>query len=84
MNIHYIPLEEAPDPYDPDTDDNLVIAKGPNGLQVVVSDEHCCLYVVKAGSLHRTYMATAFSESDPPAMVQEVEAYLEDAAEEDS
>lgn len=74
MKIRYIPLEDSPVPWDPDCDDNLVVATGANGLEVIVSDEHCCLYVVRHGKLVREYEATAFSESDGPALAEEVDA----------
>lgn len=81
MNYQLIDPDDLPPFWDPSWDDNLVIAEGPGGLQVIVSDERCCLWIVKDGELLREYASTSFSESDGPAIVGEVEALLEDAAE---
>lgn len=81
--IRYIPLEDGPQPYAADTNDNLVLAEGPGGLQVIASDEACALYVVKGGKLLREYTAVGFFESDGAAMADEAEGYLAGEREEE-
>ncbi len=83
MNIRYINPDDLPPDWSPYWAENSLIAES-NGVQVIARDEDCELYVVRNGEIVRRYELTQFVEEDGPALAEEVDAFLEDAREDDS